>query len=81
MKAKEILYVPGVGIDLKKFDRTLFSNDFISAKRTELGVNENEKMLLSVGELSKRKNHEIIIKALAKILARSGNILSVEVAH
>lgn len=67
MKAKEILYVPGVGIDLKKFDRTLFSNDFISAKRTELGVNENEKMLLSVGELSKRKNHEIIIKALAKI--------------
>ena len=33
----------------------------------EICLTEQSIMLLSVGELSKRKNHEVIIKALSKI--------------
>lgn len=32
-----------------------------------MGVNSGEKMLLSVGELSKRKNHEVVIKSINKL--------------
>lgn len=64
MKARKVEYVPGVGIDTKKFsdcsvDRT--------EKRKELGVPNDAFMLLSVGELNKNKNHEVIIRAVAKL--------------
>lgn len=62
--AKEVCYVHGVGIDTEKFANVKVD---IDKKRKELGLDIDDIMLLSVGELSKRKNHEIIIKALAKI--------------
>lgn len=62
--AKDVLYVPGVGIDTDKFSSGLIDIDL---KRNELGVEKNQYMLLSVGELSERKNHEVVIKALSQI--------------
>lgn len=63
-KANKVVYVPGVGVDTKKFnDLNVDRNE----KRKELGIVENQIVLLSVGELSKRKNHEVIINALAKL--------------
>lgn len=67
MHAKAVEYVPGVGIDLKKFDSGLFSRESIEAVRQELGLKDGEKMLLSVGELIPRKNHESVIRAVAKL--------------
>ncbi|WP_270658903.1 glycosyltransferase family 4 protein [Paraclostridium bifermentans] len=64
MKAKQVYYVPGVGVDTEKFKDIVVDKD---CKRKELGISNNDIMLLSVGELSKRKNHEVIIKALSKI--------------
>lgn len=64
MAAKRVEYVPGVGIDLKKFCLT---EGVGTSKREELKVADNEIMLLSVGELNANKNHEIVIKALSKI--------------
>ncbi len=62
--AKETIYVPGVGVDTDKFSSGLIDIDL---KRNELGVEKNQYMFLSVGELSERKNHEVVIKALSKI--------------
>ena len=62
--AKEICYVPGVGIDLSSFENVC-SNE--NAKRREIGITEDDFLLLSVGELNENKNHSIIIKALAKL--------------
>ncbi len=64
MKAKEVCYVPGVGIDLSKFKNIKVDRN---AKRREIGVPEGCILLLSVGELNENKNHQIIIKALAKL--------------
>ncbi|MGL4740733.1 MAG: glycosyltransferase family 4 protein [Sarcina sp.] len=61
MKAKEILYVPGIGVDVTKC--TKFNKN---EKKSQLGI-ENELVFLSVGELIPRKNHELVINALSKI--------------
>lgn len=67
MHAKHFTYIPGVGIDLKKFSSDLFSYEEIENMRSELGLTSDKKMLLSVGELSSRKNHESVIRALANV--------------
>lgn len=61
-KAKKIFYVPGVGIDLKKFNPGYVDRNI---KRKELGVQEEDFVLLSVGELIPRKNHQCVFKALS----------------
>lgn len=63
-KAKHVEYVPGIGIDIEKIDKVHCDRNAI---RNELGVSENEIMLFSVGELSSRKNHEIVIRAIKAI--------------
>ena len=64
LKAKEVYYVPGVGLDLSKFENVQVDK---AKKRKEIGVPEDAFLLLSVGELNKNKNHQIIIRALAKL--------------
>lgn len=63
-KANEVVYVPGVGIDTKKFNGL---NVHRNEKRKELDLPDDAFVVLSVGELNKNKNHEIIIKAIAKL--------------
>ena len=62
--AKETVYVPGVGVDTGKFKSGLIN---VQEKRDELGVYDDEILLLSVGELSERKNHEVVIRALKSV--------------
>lgn len=63
-KAKKTYYVPGVGVDVDLFAQ---STTDIMAKRLELGIPNDAIIVLSVGELSERKNHQIIVKALNKL--------------
>ena len=63
---KRLEYVPGVGIDLSKFrgNRADLGNSGI---RQALGVSEDTFLMVSVGELSKRKNHIAALQALCEI--------------
>lgn len=63
-KSNRVEYVPGVGIDTNKFSEVLVSR---TEKRNEIGIPEDVFVILSVGELNKNKNHQVIIKALASI--------------
>lgn len=63
-KAKRVEYIPGVGIDLDKFNAVEIDR---ALKRSQLGLPEDAFVVLSVGELNKNKNHEVIIKAIGKI--------------
>lgn len=63
-KAGRVEYIPGVGIDVDKFSNIEIDK---KSKRKELGLPEDAFVVLSVGELNKNKNHETIIRALAKL--------------
>lgn len=61
-KAKKVIYVPGVGVD------TAFFSDLPRERtinRQKLCLKDDEIALLSIGELTKRKNHEVVIRALS----------------
>ena len=62
MKSKRIEYVPGVGINVKKFSSVDIN---ITEKRAELGIPTNSVFLFSVGELNENKNHETVLKAIS----------------
>ena len=62
--AKKVIFMPGVGIDTEKFYSHRINRDKM---RESFGIKDDEFLLVSVGELSYRKNHEVIIKALQKI--------------
>lgn len=62
--ANEIVYVPGVGIDLDKFKAA--STQKVEM-RQKLGLSQDDFVLLSVAELTKNKNHKVVLDAMAKI--------------
>jgi glycosyltransferase EpsD len=64
LHAKKVTYVPGVGINIEKFQDKPVSKEKI---HKELGISEHDIFVLSVGELSKRKNHEVVIKAIGRM--------------
>ncbi len=68
LKAGRVVRLPGVGIDLEKFKPGGAERETVrKSVRRELGIGKDEKVLLSVGELSRRKNQESVIQALGMI--------------
>lgn len=64
MNAGRVEYIPGVGVDTKKFQLENFDR---AAKRAELGIKDDDFFILSVGELNQNKNQEVIVRAIAKL--------------
>lgn len=64
MHAKQVEYVPGVGIDLERFAPHIMAEPEKSVKRVSLGLNVKDKVFVSVGGLNKDKNHILMLKAL-----------------
>lgn len=62
--SKDVYYVPGVGVNLEKFNLDYVDN---GQKRKELGIPLDATVILSVGEINKNKNHSVGIKALAEL--------------
>ena len=77
--AKKTVYVPGVGVDVKKFAGVSESIDR-EAKRKELGVKGSDILLLSVGELNDNKNHGVVIKALGE-LEKAGKLVNNHIVY
>ena len=73
MKAKKVEYIPGVGIDLTKYGPMSPEVKQLEKNRlcNEIGIDNDSKILLSVGELNENKNHEVVIRAVAKMEDKS----------
>ncbi len=59
---ERVLRIDGIGVDFSRhpcFDQR-------EEKRAQLGVSDEQILLLSVGELQDRKNHQVILHALAQ---------------
>jgi glycosyltransferase involved in cell wall biosynthesis len=64
---KQSRYMPGIGVDLKYYNRQLVSASAVAQVRQELGIGENTPLLLSVAEFTARKRHVDAISAFAKL--------------
>lgn len=62
--ARHVRYIPGVGVNL---DRIRAAKVDPVAYKQSIGLPADSIMLLSIGELIERKNHQIIIRALGKL--------------
>lgn len=67
MDAKEVVYVPGVGINTADLAPNEDDATIKIDKRKELGLSQEDTVMLSVGELNKNKNHEILLRAMAQL--------------
>ena len=61
--SKKVFKVNGIGIDTSKFSKI----DNCRCLQSELNLKSDDFLLVSVGELIKRKNHLVIIEALKQI--------------
>ena len=64
LRAKRVAYIPGAGIDMDKFRPGSTDRQEV---RKSLGIAEDAKVLLSVGELSRRKNQAAVIRAFRQL--------------
>lgn len=62
--AKNVRYIPGVGVNLDRIQQAKVDK---RAYKRFIGVPEDSVLVLSIGEMIERKNHEVIIRAIAKI--------------
>lgn len=62
--AKENLFVNGVGVSIDRISEAVSIREQICR---EVRISQSAMLLLSVGELTKNKNHKTIIKALAML--------------
>lgn len=62
MQFENVELVPGVGVDFSKVNQII--NDPLITKKD---FNEENKILLSVGELNKNKNHRVVIESLSRL--------------
>lgn len=60
----QVYYVKGVGVNLSKVNNIAVNRD---AKRSELKIKSETLIFVSVGELNRNKNHNIVIRALAQM--------------
>lgn len=58
----KVYYTHGVGIELDKFRKCCLD---INKKRKELGLNSNDIIIISMGDLIKRKNYKLALDIIA----------------
>ena len=62
--AKEVKYVPGIGVHVDEIQAIEVDRNKL---REELGLKNNDFVIISIGQISIRKNQKVIINALSKI--------------
>lgn len=69
LPVKKRYYIPGVGIDLKSVVKTPVKERMLLRHkiRAKLKVSDHDFLIISVGELSRRKNHATVIKAIKQL--------------
>ena len=58
-----IKHIDGIGVDFSNREGVISREE----KRAQLNIADDDILVLSVGELQKRKNHQAIIRAIAKL--------------
>ncbi len=70
---KEISIVP-TGVDLKKFNPALYSKEDVLELKRQYNIQEQDKVMLYLGRVSKEKNIDEIIEAMPEYLSKRENV-------
>jgi glycosyltransferase involved in cell wall biosynthesis len=62
-----LFYMPGIGVDLEKYDKKMVSCDDICRIRCELGLCPEDIMFLMIAEFVPNKRHRDVLSAFSKI--------------
>jgi len=71
---RQVFYIPGVGLDIQKYSQVDIDRQTM---RKNLGIGEDQLLVLSVGEICQRKNHGIVIDALAQLPDKDRYVLMI----
>lgn len=72
-RCKDIQYIPGVGINTKKFDINL-TDEEKEKLRKEIGIKKDDFILTCVARLDKNKNQGFLINVMEKLVKEKNNI-------
>lgn len=79
LKPKKSYLMNGVGLDLSKYKS--LSKDMILKKKEELGLNEDDFIIIMIAELNKNKNQIQLIKAMELLKDKYPNIKVISVGE
>lgn len=68
-RCRDIQYVPGVGVDPKKFEKKLTKKEKAELRKS-LGLSGEDKVLICIGRLDKNKNQGFLIRAMRELLKK-----------
>ncbi|MEG0285080.1 MAG: glycosyltransferase family 4 protein [Vagococcus sp.] len=67
---KQIELVPGIGVDLEKFNNNLVKKDNRNQELSLIGKKNDKFTLSCIGELNKNKNQEFLLKTVAYLVKK-----------
>lgn len=73
LKMKNLILVNGVGVNYNKFKKIDLINKI--NKRVDYGFDENQFILIYVGELSKRKNQSVLVDVMKSIVKYKSDVI------
>ncbi|MBR8834769.1 MAG: glycosyltransferase [Stigonema ocellatum SAG 48.90 = DSM 106950] len=72
--SERLCYMPGIGVDLNYYSRDRISETAVERVRQELGLTPTAPLFLSVGELTKRKHPEDVLRAFALLRRKEASL-------
>lgn len=72
-KTKDIELVHGVGVDINKFDFEMSESEKYKLRQS-IGLKTNDFVMIYVAELSKRKNQEMLLNAMKRLIKKDKTI-------
>ena len=72
-RCKDIQYIPGVGINIKRFNINM-SKEKKKMYKESIGLNENDFVLTCIARLDRNKNQGFLIKCMKELIKENKNI-------
>jgi len=67
INSANLLYIPGIGLDIRYYDPDTVSVDDVEKVRNELGLGDDDKYFLMIGEFNKNKCQSESVRALSRL--------------
>lgn len=64
---QSLVYMPGIGIDLEHYRRSLVNDAEVERTRRDIGISANEKIFLMIAEFTPNKRHKDLLIAFARL--------------